>query len=291
MTSRVRFAHRQLQWICVVGGVLGTLLPARSAGAQQLDSVTVEQRMLMTPDPTPADARRRAIDNAPAEAVRRVAGVRVQSGALSLTEERGGGIESAYVSVVQLDAAGRAVDYRVVRDEWETIRHPQLGSQLYYHVEVLVFVAPERGTLDASFAVEVAVDPPVAAVRSDHVARNAELIARITSTHAARGYVFSVADDSVERLAPNDYAPAIDLPAGRAVEFPSADWRERGLRLRASLPPGRAERRELLVVVAATGPVPPPPGRGTVLDLQRWLVSIPLDRRAIGFGAYLVRRF
>ena len=289
MTSLTR--RSPLPRLLMLAVALALALPAREAGAQQVDSVTVEQRMLMTPDLTPADARRRAIDNALAEAVRRVAGVRVQSGALSITDESRTGIGGGYVSVVQLDAAGRAVDYRVVQDEWETIRHPQLGAQLYYHVELLVFVAAEHGTADPSFAVDVSVDPPVAAVRGAQVARNAEIVARVTSTRAARGYVFSVADDSVERLAPNDYASAIDLPAARAVEFPSREWRERGLRLRASLPAGRTERRELLVVVAVTGPVPPPPPRGTVTDLQKWLVSIPLERRAIGFGPYLVRRF
>ncbi|MEO7512396.1 MAG: hypothetical protein ABIZ91_11615, partial [Gemmatimonadaceae bacterium] len=51
------------------------------ASVRHADTVTVEQRVLMSPDVTPAQARRRALENALADAVRQVAGVRVQSSA------------------------------------------------------------------------------------------------------------------------------------------------------------------------------------------------------------------
>ena len=74
--------------------LVASLLPLSIAQAQRIDSVTVEQRVLMTPELTPAEARRRAIDGALAEAVRRAAGVRVQSSALSTLDDVPGGAKS-----------------------------------------------------------------------------------------------------------------------------------------------------------------------------------------------------
>jgi hypothetical protein len=91
-------------------------------------------------------------------------------------------------------------------------------------------------------------------------------------------------------LFPNEYERTLRVGAGAHVEVPSSEWREQGLHLRASLPAGRDSRRELLAVVAARTPIPFPKHSATMLDLQRWLVKIPLDQRAVAFAAYEVRR-
>jgi hypothetical protein len=68
---------------------------------------------------------------------------------------------------------------------------------------------------------------------------------------------------------------------------------------RASLPPQERARRELVVVIATRKPVvfpsePAPDGAPprpiSLMAIQRWLVTIPLDQRAIAFAAYEVRR-
>jgi hypothetical protein len=88
--------------------------------------------------------------------------------------------------------------------------------------------------------------------------------------------------------------------AGVVLELPSREWRDRGVHFRASLPPTEQARRELIVVVATRSrisfPVSTPPAdTGGVssfplMAIQRWLVTIPLDQRAIAFAAYEVRR-
>jgi hypothetical protein len=115
-------------------------------------------------------------------------------------------------------------------------------------------------------------------------------VATVRSTRAAHLTIFVIADDSAQRLAPNDYVSSLPVSPGSAVEFPDAEWRARGLRMRATLPTGRAGRRELLMVVATRSPVPPPGARLSVLEVQRWLVRIPLEQRAIAFAPYEVRR-
>lgn len=262
---------------------------ASTARAQGADTVTVEQRILMTPDLTPADARRRAIDAALADAVRRVAGVRVQSNALSTLDERGARIDSRYTSVIALDAAARAVDYRVTREEWET-RRLDGTSQLYLHLTLRAVVEREVGTPDAAFTIDLSLNATRYEVRADVASRNDEIIATVRSSRAAQLSLFTIVGDSVQRVFPNAYLPVVTADSGRASELPDPEWRERGLRLRATLPPRVDERREMLLVVATRRAVAPAPMAMSVMELQRWLVRIPLQDRAIAFAGYDVRR-
>lgn len=262
---------------------------ANVASAQVGDTVTVEQRILMTPDLTPADARRRAIDAALADAVRRVAGVRVQSNAISTLDERGARIDSRYTSVIALDAAARAVDYRVTSEEWET-RRLDGASQLYLHLTLRAVVEREVGTPDAGFTIDLTLNAPRYEVRADAARRNDEIIATVRTSRAAQLSLFTIVGDSVQRLFPNAYLPVVTSDSSRTLELPDPEWRERGLRLRATLPPRVDERRELLLVVATRRAVAPPPMSMSVMELQRWLVRIPLQDRALGFASYDVRR-
>lgn len=265
------------------------------ARAQGIDSVTVEQRVLMTPDLTAADARRRAIDGALAEAVRRVAGVRVQSSALSTVTEQGGvardgAVRGGYSSVIQLDAAARAVDYRVIDEDWETRRAAGMDPQLYLRLRLTAVIERERGSVDPAFRVDLALNAPRFDVRGKNAADNDELIALVSVTQPAQLVLFTIADDSAQRLFPNEYVQAVQVEGATQAELPDPEWRARGLRLRATLPPGRAERQEILMAVALRAPHALPASQLSLLDLQRWLVRIPLGERAIAVVPYDVRR-
>jgi hypothetical protein len=266
-------------------------LPVATLPSQQLrtDTATVEQRVLLTPDLTQREVKRRAVENALAEAVRRVAGVRVQSTTMTTKDERNGVVSDEFRSVVQLDAAGRAVDYDILTEEWVTTRHPSLGAQVYYRVVLVATVATETGSLDPSFRLDLSLSANTLHVRSSAVERNDELVATIISSQPSQLILLGLADDSVQVLLPNQYTGSISLPAGARVQVPSAEWRERGLRLRASLPASQASRRELLFAVATRGSVAPFAG-GTTIQFQRWLAGIPLDQRAVAFAGYEVVR-
>jgi len=271
------------------------MLAAAPSAAQGVDSVTVEQRVLMTPELTPAEARRRAIDGALAEAVRRVAGVRVQSNALSTISERNGAvgdgaIRGGYSSVVQLDATARAVDYRVVSEEWETLRPAGVPPQLYLRLRLAAVIEREVGTADAAFRVDISLNAARFEARRGQPADADEVIATIRTSQPAQLILFNIADDSAQRLFPNEYQRMVRIEADSPTELPDPEWRARGLRLRATLPVGRASRQELLMVVATRGDVPLPPAALSLLDLQRWLVRIPLGSRTIAVAPYEVHR-
>ena len=264
---------------------------ASSLARQRTDTVTVEQRVLLSPDLTPAEARRRALEHALADAVRQVAGVRVQSNELSVLDERGSAIRNGYSSVVQLDAAARATDYRVLEEEWVSVRHPEIGPQLYLRTRTLVVVEHERGVPDPAFSVDVTLNASLFTTRTGQASESDEVIAVVHASRDAFLTLFVIADDSAERVFPNLYVPSVSVQADRRIEIPDADWRARGVRLRASLPEGRAARRELFMVVATRQAIPPPrPTRLSIMSVQRWLVQIPADQRAVGFASYEIRR-
>lgn len=288
LAGRSRTA-RLLRWLTLVVCFVRSPQPTFAQGVTATDTVTVEYRVLMTPDATQREVRRRALEGALAESVRRVAGVHVQSGTLFAKEERQGTVRDDFVSVVQLDVRGRVVDYDVLQEDWVSTRHPELGAQVYLRVMVRATVAHEVGEADAAFRLDLSLNAPTLLVRSSRPAENDEMIVTVSSTRDALLTLVSITDDSVTVLFPNTYVSEASLRAGEATSFPAADWRERGLRLRASLPPGGASHREVIMAVAVRRSAQPFNGT-TTLDLQRWLVGIPLERRAIATTVVDVRR-
>jgi hypothetical protein len=271
----------------------------RDTRAQGGDTVTVTQRVLVAGDVTPAEAKRQAVERALAEAVRRISGVRVQAAQLGVGDDRNGRLNDSFLSVVQLDAAGRATDYRILDERFQTERHPSLGAQLYLELRALVTVAREHGTIDPGFKVSVSLNDALFFDGGGSIEGNDELIATITPTQDAYLTVFGVVGDSAQLLLPNAFMSDNRAVASRAMELPAREWRDRGVHFRASLRPDEKARRELVVVVATRKPVqfaPAIPAGDAVsasfpmMDIQKWLVTIPLDQRAIAFAAYEVRR-
>ncbi len=261
-------------------------LAGPALGAQ---TVVVEQRVLMSDARTPAMARRQAREDAMAEAVRQVAGVRVRSTAIATTTESPRALASDYRSVVQLDAAGRAVDVRLVREAWEPVALAGTGEQLYYRASFAVTVQRETGEPDAGFQLQLSLPRSGLVASSAHLRDNDELVAVVQSTRDTRVFLFSLDGDSLITLVPNAYVAQVELRAGESAEVPEPTWRARGLRFRVTRDLARAERDELLVAVAVTGATVPPPQQGTLLDLQRWLVTVPVGQRAMAFAPYSVR--
>ncbi len=256
------------------------VLPALATAQHQ--TVVIEQRVTLTDQMTPATARRRALEEAMAEAVRQVVGVRVRSTTISTTTETATGHASDYRSVVQLDAAGRAIEVRSLKEAWETT-----NSILQFHGIWEVTVAREVGSADPGFTVELTLPVRRYVAAFDDVRRNDELLAAVTTSRAASIVLVSVVGDSATPLLPNDLTGPLSSPAGRPTDLPPADWRHRGLHLRLTRAPD-APRDELLVAVALTrSDIPPFRGR-TLLDFQRWLVAIPLSERATAFAPYTV---
>jgi hypothetical protein len=277
-------------------------LIASTAAAQRTevgrDTVTVTQRVLVAGDVTPAEAKRQGLEKALAEAVRRISGVRVQSAQLGVGEDRAGRVNGSFLSVIQLDASGRATNYRVLDERYVTERHAALGPQVYYELSALVTVEREIGALDPGFTVQATLNDALFFDAGGSLEGNDEVVATISTSRDAWLTVFSVTGDSAELLMPNAVMGDARMRAGTPAELPSREWRERGVHFRAVLPPQAKARHELLVIVATRSPVSFPVEQSTdgtakpisLMSIQRWLVTIPLEQRAMTFAAYEVRR-
>ena len=283
-----------------VAGLLASAAPAPAQAPGAPTRVSVEHRLAMTRGMSLDDARRLAVEEALAEAVRRVVGTRVDALQQAITSE-GGRLEERFLSVVQAGASGRVTDYKVrsERIEQDSTMRGQLLS--FMTVAVDVEVQAESGVADAGFRVSLTLN------RNEFVDRGTprtsdEIVATVRTSQEAYITIFGVSDDTVQVLLPNPYAKQNAVAGGDSLLFPTPDQRRRiGLVVNAQVPAGRDKVTELYVVVATRRPVPfeGPKGtqqggiatvRGTLSALNRWLVNIPLNERAVAFVAYDVRR-
>ncbi len=273
---------------------------AANAGAQSGEWVDVERREVLLGGRTADDARRDALYGALAEAVRRVAGVRVQGSVVTTRSDSAGRIVDHYAEAVRLDALGRATEWRIVSEGWQTERPRGGASRAVYVLKLRVRVEREHGTRDPAFTVSLSANAETYIVRGTDPAASDEVIATIETSFDAAITLVSIVDDSVFVLAPNELMPGVRTAARRPSEVPGADLRVMGLHFRVWLPPGAPSRTEFLAVVATRRPValPSVPGTGatrdtgtlTLAEFNQWLVGLPMDERAVAQVSLTVRR-
>jgi len=270
------------------------LFVTASHAAAQTTWVVVEQRVTLDGGRTADDVKRDALYGALGEAVRRVAGVHVQSGELATRGDSAGRPIDRYVQSVRLDAAGRAIEWHIVSEEWTKLTNTSAPPA--YHLTLRVLVARDAGSPDPSFTLRLAVSRSTLQVRGAAAASNDELIATVVATQRGFATLVTIVGDSVFVLAPNIVAPEIPLAAGVTAELPSASDRGNGLHFRAMLPAGAPVRSELLAVVVTRTPiaistgVTSTSGVLSLAEFNRWLSGIPLDQRAIAQTAIAIQR-
>jgi len=270
--------------------VLSAAAHAQGGDAQ---TVAVAQRVRLEGTMTRADAERAAVEAAMAEAVRRVAGVRVSGSQLMLASDSAGVIGSRYLASVRLDAEGHVVAWSLERGRWITEKRRRGESALVYEASVRVTVARDAGRADDGFRLGVTSAASRLLVRGTALAANDEVVLTVTSTRDAQLTLVAIFGDSVACLAPNQVLHEARLVAGLSSQWPPAEWRERGLHFRVGLPAGVAARAEVLAAVATLDAAPWPRADGGALSLtefNRWLVAIPAARRAVAQQTVMVER-
>jgi hypothetical protein len=250
-------------------------------------------------DKAPQTARELAIRRAQAEAVRRVVGTEVQAERVSSSVQSGAERVERFAQIVRTGASGRVINSEVLAAETT-----EQGGNLFYEVRIRATVVPEQGQSDPSFGVDISLN------QQDRVyldrgrrAESQQIVASFETTKDAYLTVFSVTPDTMQVVWPNSRLPETYVPADSTVEFPPPDLRRLGLRWRVQVPRGQEEVTERIVVVATKKKIPFEPipdyevtsGRletvgATVEALNRWLVEIPLNQRAVSTATYTIRR-
>lgn len=302
------FVRRAKPFVCCVRQagfsflfVLLLVLP-RSGIAQtnsdEPQTVEVERRVFAG-DKTPNEARKQALEEAQAEAIRQVVGTQVQMDRERVTIETGDDVVDRFSQIVRTGASGRVVDHEVLEED-----RREIGGEVFQYLRIRATVQPEQGQMDPGFNVKLRLNDEDR-VFVDRGARteNDEVIAEIEVTKDAYLTLFSVTPDTLQVIWPNSITSNTFVSANTTVQFPPKELRDAGIRLRVQVPDGKSQITERLVAVATKEKVPfrPVPeyqvkegqlttAQASVQALNRWLVEIPLDQRALATVTYDVTR-
>lgn len=269
----------------VVAAALGVVTAAAAAETR------VVQVSISVPGTgrTPEQARREALQRARDEAVIEAVGVRVAAQQLRLRSEQADGtVRDGFSSLVETSTEGRIVEERV------TYRTRLENEIPIYDADLVAVVAVEEGARDPGFTLDLASAAGARTLRDGE-----PLVLQVVASRPCYLTLLRVGEDgSVELVVPNRFAPVIALEPGRAVRIPA---RSAGFEIRARLPDGRERERERLLAVATLDPVTfalDAPSGGelsaaageTFSALNRWLLRIPVARRAEALWEYEIAR-
>lgn len=240
-------------------------------------------------------ARTAALNEARAEAVRIVAGIKIQSENIGIKSESMQGEKSLsmqdfFASVNRDVAYGHVVQEEVLEEGPVTFASiPGKPPQLYYKVKIRAQVEIEQGEPDPTFSLEVKTNKTI-------YRENETMTIDIKPTRDCYIYVFNImANDSLVVLFPNLYMQNNKLKADSTLHL-----MPEGLSLQVSLLPGMQRATELIYVVATKQRckfVPEWSDEDEVfrsaatksfafIELPRWLANIPPNKRTDRVVAY-----
>jgi hypothetical protein len=131
-----------------------------------------------------------------------------------------------------------------------------------------------------------------------------EMIISLRSTQDAYVTIFNVlANNTVVVLFPNQRMKENFIEAKKRYDVPSKKWRKQGIHFRVGLSPDTNKAEEMILVIATKENIPfqakelkegsfniLPTYQDAVTTLNRWLLSIPLDKRTSEFLTYQIIR-
>ena len=253
-------------------------------------------------DVTPEEGKRRALDLARGEAIKKVVGVKTTEETYwnQLEALRGTDSEDSidvFSRISRTTASGRII--KEEKDEKTTLDN----EQPVYTVTLRACVVPDELGPDPEFQVSLNIDRDVYYDRSPRASDEVRL--RINSSKECYLYLFNIlSGDSVQLLMPTDLLPHNEFhPAAKAQKFEET-INAKSIHFRVGVPAGKSRTKEALYLVATKWKIDFPPehlskdGQGVIstrvaawLDIMNWLVSIPADMRTEAFKSYEIRKW
>ena len=253
---------------------------------------------------TPEEAKREALENARAEAIRYAAGVQVEEVVLDQQSSRYDSakdretVRESFATICEQTSAGKIVEEQPPSWKTYTITDPKSAIPItVYRAYIKAKVAKEKGDVDPDLRVRVELN-------RDVFRDGDEMTMRISASKDCYLTVLSLAaNDTVYVLLPHEYRKDTFIAGGQTVEVPNAEERAIGIHYRVHPLEGQDAATEVIKVIATKKryefgkgleriggfPIVPTP-RGALIELQRWLVRIPRDERAEMMAVYEIRR-
>lgn len=243
---------------------------------------------------TPEEARKSALQDAREKAIAEVVGIAIASQKIDLQTN----YIDAFSSLSQSATNGKIIEEKIVRWDVENIKiSKDKPPVLMYKVTLKAKVAKEEYALDPKFKLSVQLN-------NLSFREKEEMIIKIKSSKDAYITVFNIlSNDTVIILFPNQFMKNNFLNADKVYEIPSREWREKGIHFRTGLPSGMDKVSEMIMVIGTKENIPFQPkelrewGTGVLPTYQdaitavnRWLVSIPLNKRTSECVVYQIQR-
>ncbi len=282
--------------ICSALLVIVLLIPLGLLAQQDSQSnIAITEGFASMAEMNQPQARTAALNEARAEAVRIIAGVKIQSENIgikseSMLNEKSLSMQDFFASVNRDVAYGHVVNEEVLEEGPVTFTNiPGKPPQLYYKMKIRAQVAIEQGESDPSFSLQVKTNKTI-------YRENETMTIDIKATRDCYVYVFNImANDSLVVLFPNLYMQNNRLKADSTLHL-----MPEGLSLQVSLLPGMQRATELIYVVATKARYKFAPEWSdedevfrsaatksfAFIELPRWLANIPPDKRTDRVAAY-----
>ena len=202
--------------------------------------VEARASVIASNEESPRSALQHALAEARRKAVEYVSGVSVKSGLVSYRSVRDEEVSSLDQVLTLVHAAAVVVEERLLRKVMTPLRDGGgFRTSVVLHARVVDRV---RGG-DPGFRVDVDLG-------GERFRAGEYVSLALRSTRDACLYVIQVGDHGAVLLLPNSWIKKTCVEAGETLEFPGDELTSRGIRLKATLPSGREESVETLVVLA-----------------------------------------
>ncbi|MBC8233815.1 DUF4384 domain-containing protein [bacterium] len=269
------------------------------------------------PDMTTDEAQGIALKQARNNAIARRCGRAISAQTLQLKSETQQDFHESFIQLSQSTVYGKIVDEK--EPIWKPVENVQFRPGEppipLYCVSLRAKVAKEEGKTDPSFQVTLKLNNgKVTFLEGD------EMVLYITPTKDCYITVFNVlSDGTVLILFPPKGLPSSEAkghkqqvaPGRKRFSIPSEAERQQGVRFRVGLLPGKKKDTEYVRVVATKDDIPflpkdteaftpeiailkgkvvLPTYKSALEEINRWLVSIPLDGRTFDMQQYEIRK-
>ena len=201
-----------------------------------------------------------------------------------MDETAGAAFEKSTWSTFALSSViGHLVDEKILSSDLQ----PLEGGAYRYRIVLEARVVPVKGERDPSLHLELEVNERL-------LKAGDELVVRARSSADGYLYVFNfLSDNSVMLMLPNAALPDNAIYAGKWLEMPTRQERDRGLHYRVAADTGAPTTNETIYAVFSRQPIADLSGLINVpegyvsfsagdesfTDFQRWLAEIPLGQR------------
>ena len=261
------------------------------------------------PNMTAAEAQRLALEKAKRNAIEQVLGEEIQAQEMLLRFGNQKEFHQSFTTLSQATLFGRIIEQKA--PVWAPVENVQFSPGEppipLYRVFLRTKVAKEKGKSDKTFQVKLKLnDGKVTFLEGD------EMILHLTLTKDCYITVFNVLSDGTVLVlfSPQGFGQQV-ARAGKIMSIPSEAERSQGVHFRVGLLPGKTQDTEYVWVVvtkddipflpkeakefspdipALKGKVVLPTYQSALEEINRWLVSIPLNQRAVDMQQYEIRK-